>query len=1292
MADFPGTPDNDTFDGTSGVDTMTGLGGDDILRGKGGDDQLDGGVGNDTLNGGANADTMIGGTGDDLYMVDNVGDSVTENDKEGVDTVQATLNYTLLDNFENLDLNGGGNIRGEGNSEANRITGTSGNNELVGNGGNDYLDGGAGIDTMNGGTGDDTYVYDTADNAIVDAGGNDTVRVAQNFDLGTLTTQGIQIENLILTGNADNGTGTGDNNTISGNGRANNLSGLGGNDTLIGNGGTDSLTGGEGNDTLVGDDAIIVRAMATLIDEFDDHPIMQLFVNGVLVGQAVVSNTEGYQDYVFATPIPDSSLVGSQTRIDVMYINADQIGDDQRILHVDSVTVGTTKLDPSEGEYDRGQRNEGPIVIPEQGPLAMAASGGLYFETDTAPKMQGTDTLDGGAGADVMAGGFGDDIYYVDDIGDVIIEHADPNLSNIDTVYATASATVGDNVERLILQGTADLDGTGGETANEITGNSGNNDLFGLGGIDTLVGGAGNDTLDGGAGADTMTGGDGDDVYIVDNALDSVDEIASTGVDRVESEITYTLGTNQDNLTLTGSDDIDGTGNGDNNTIIGNNVDNRLTGGGGNDVLQGGRGNDTYVITAGDAPDLTVELEFEGSDTVETTIEGYDLQANVENLTLLGTTVLGEGNALGNTIVGNGAANTLYGFGGADRLDGGIESTNANDTLYGGLGDDIYELRNRNDVASEAGGDGIDTVIAYFNDHTLGAGIENLYFAAGTHRGSGNELDNKIYGTNGTDSMNGGDGNDVLVGDAEFNTATDNDILTGGGGHDTYRIQDLFIAGGGTGGADIGDEVVEEAGGGTDHVIVEKIAGYRLDLNVENATLALGYSGAQWLTGNTEANILTGGTNADTLNGGDANDQLIGNAGADTLIGGAGVDTMKGGASNDTYSVDDSADAIEELANQGIDIVNASASYILSANVETLNLSGSALNGTGNTTANTINGNDNNNILSGDLGNDTLNGGLGNDTLNGGGDADTMAGNGGDDTYEVDSLSDVVVEVAGEGVDLIKASIDYMLSEAGNVENLELTGEAVIGIGNSFGNAITGNASNNEIDGGGGVDTMRGEGGDDFYLVNATADVVAEDVGEGIDTVESTVTYTLLPNVEHLVLSTLGGAIWGTGNGIANTIYGNQNNNRLTGNGGNDTLVGFDGADTLLGGLNNDWLDGGAGTDTLTGGANADRFAFSSMQGGIDHITDFSVVDDTIGLYSNVFQNIAVGQLRVSALGFGTTATTSAHRILYDAASGALYYDQDGNAGAHQAIQFAILDNKPQNVTAADFWVGNPPL
>lgn len=210
----------------------------------------------------------------------------------------------------------------------------------------------------------------------------------------------------------------------------------------------------------------------------------------------------------------------------------------------------------------------------------------------------GNDILNGAAGNDTLIGGNGNDIYYVD-ANDIVNEIG---TSGTDTVFASLSFTLSDNVENLYLSGNA-VNGTGNASNNYITGHSGVNFLFGEdgndtlegnGGDDTLDGGNGNDSLVGGAGSDTMIGGNGDDIYYVDSASDIIKGETSTGgIDIVRAFTSYVLPTYVENLYLIGSNAVNGTGNASDNNIGANSLANNLSGGDGNDSLFGDSGNDT---------------------------------------------------------------------------------------------------------------------------------------------------------------------------------------------------------------------------------------------------------------------------------------------------------------------------------------------------------------------------------------------------------------------------------------------------------------------------------------------------------------------------------------------------------------------------------------------------------------------------------------------------------------------------------------------------------------------------
>lgn len=516
----------------------------------------------------------------------------------------------------------------------------------------------------------------------------------------------------------------------------------------------------------------------------------------------------------------------------------------------------------------------------------------------------------------------------------------------------------------------------------------------------------------------------------------------------------------------------------------------------------------------------------------------------------------------GNDTLSGGAGNDeIYGEEGSDTLSGGAGT----DYVAGGLGNDTY-LIDESDVAEdtlvEHEGEGTDTIklsTGFASDYTLQDGFENLIAqGANSIALTGNDAANVITGNAGNNLIDGGAGADTMK---------------GGLGNDTYVVDDA------------GDKVTELSSQGTDEIRTT-LDVYSLAAlgNVEN--LVFVGSGSFTGTGNSRNNVITGGSGSDVLDG---------KAGADTLVGGLG---------DDAYYIDSAADVIVEGADEGIDTVYASISYTLGADLEQLVLIGTAaINGTGNAKDNYILGNRASNILDGGAG------------------ADVLTGDFGNDIYIVDNEGDQVVEDAGQGTDTIRTSLTaYNLAATGhleNVENLTYTGsESFFGQGNTGNNVITGGHGGNtlvggsgndtliggdgtdHLDGGLGGDTMRGGKGDDIYVVDDlfdrtikfdAFDRVVEKAGEGADTVNASVDYTLGANVENLVL--FGAAVKGTGNGLANVILGNNLANTLSGAGGDDILIGEGGADTLLGGSGNDRLvisddtfvlvDGGTGQDVL---------------------------------------------------------------------------------------------------------------
>jgi serralysin len=378
-----------------------------------------------------------------------------------------------------------------------------------------------------------------------------------------------------------------------------------------------------------------------------------------------------------------------------------------------------------------------------------------------------------------------------------------------------------------------------------------------------------------------------------------------------------------------------------------------------------------------------------------------------------------------------------------------------------------------------------------------------------------------------------------------------------------------------------------------------------------------------------------GGSGADTITGNAAANVLTGNGGNDILDGAGGADTMIGGAGSDSYGVDNAADIVTELANEGWDTVYSSISLTLAANVEQLNLSGAAINGFGNALANAMFGNAVANLLSGDGGDDVLYGYDGADILQGSAGNDIMFGGQGDDSYGVDAAGDAIGENVGEGFDAVYANSDYTLRA--NLEQLNLLGAAVNGFGNGLANAIFGNELANYLGGGDGDDVLHGNGGNDIlegaagndimfggagsdsYGVDSSGDAIGESVGEGFDAVYSTASYTLGANLEQLNL--LGTAAEGYGNGLANAIFGNASDNILNGGTGDDVLRGNGGNDTFrfLPGTGHDVV-----SDFVAGGSE-DRVDLTAYVGtGISYQL-IQIGSDAVFNFSNGDQIVLVG-------------------------------------------------------------------
>jgi len=1231
--------------GNSLANSITGNGGDNLLNGAGG------------------ADTFAGGGGNDTYVVDSSDDVIVE--QSGIDLVLAGVSYTLGTGLENITLTGSAAISATGNSVANVLTGNAADNTL---------DGSTGADTLSGGLGNDTYVVDDLGDVIVEAPGAGTDLVMSSVDY----VLGADLENLTLIGGSViSATGNAGDNSLVGNATTNYLDGMGGIDTLAGGQGSDFYTVDSTTDVLIenageGTDTVKTTVSFVLGNNFE---------NLTLLGVGAINGTGNSVANVLVGNVADNVLDGGAGADNM----AGGLGNDTYVVDAagDFLTENAgagTDLVQSSINWTLGLNFENLALT------GTAANGTGNAAANVIMGNASNNRLDGGAGADTLTGGLGNDTYVIDVLSDVVTEVAG---GGIDTVETALTYTLGVELENLLLTGSGNVNGIGNSTANALTGNVGNNVLDGGAGADTLSGGAGNDTyviddagdlviesagagtdvaqasvsytltsnvenvtltgvaatdatgntlanvltgnagdnvLDGGTGIDTMVGGMGNDTYVADSAGDVITEAASAGTDTVQTVLSWTLSANVENLVLTGSGSVDGTGNTLANSITGNSGANRIDGGSGADMMTGGAGNDTYVVD--NVADTIIEVSGGGSDSVESSI-AWTLGAELERLTLTGT-----GNLNG---VGNALANTLNGNAGSNRLDGGAGI----DTMTGGAGNDTYVVDTIGDSAVEVAAGGTDTVessIAW----TLGTELENLLLTGiAAVNGTGNGLANLLTGNAGDNVLNGGAGIDTMV---------------GGLGNDTYVVDVL------------GDVTTEAASAGTD--AVQSAITWTLGANIENLLITgtaaadgTGNSSANLITGNSGANRIDGATGADTMVGGAGNDTyvvdnaldlttelasggtdsvessitwtlstdtenltltgtaaingtgntvaniLLGNAGANRLDGGTGADAMTGGAGNDIYVVDNAGDTTVEVVAGGTDSVESSVTWTLAAETENLTLTGTtAINGTGNAA---------NNVL---LGN------VGNNRLDGGGGIDTMTGGAGNDTYVVDTVGDSAVEVAAAGTDTVESSISWTLGT--ELENLLLTGATTINAtGNALANVLTGNSSDNILSGGAGIDTMVGGLGNDTYVVDDALDVVTEASSAGTDTIQTAIGYALGANLENLTL-TGSSAVNGTGNTLSNVITGNSAANTLTGGAGNDTLDGGLAADTLIGGTGNDSYVIGRGYGGETIQEN------DSTLGNTDTLSFLSGVSvDQIWL-----QQLG-NDLRVSIIGTNDTAT-----------------------------------------------------
>nr|WP_269769548.1 M10 family metallopeptidase C-terminal domain-containing protein [Roseomonas rubea] len=1095
-----------------GVDSFSNF---TAVRGGLASDTLIGGTTNDRFRGMGGSNSIDGGLGFDLADYTGNNGNVTVNLATGRAAHQMGGTDTLVSIEE---------IRGSTASDT--ILGSGANERMRGNAGNDTMVGAGGIDTLDYGTGGNGVSLDLA--------------LGTGFDGLSGFDSVIGFEYVIGSRSGDIVTGTSAGETIDGGDGNDNLNGAAGSDLIIGGTGFDTVfyAGGHAAISAIvqfngtsGHSATVTSAMG--VDTLRDFEAINGSINGDSITIQSIDDVSGFQARGFGG---NDTIIGPLNRSFGAFADyltpgvtsgvsvnlatgfaTDGYGGTDLLLSIGAVrgsTLGDTMLGSGANERFRGRAGNdllnggggtGDVVDYAQSTAAVSVD--LLLQraqdgeggTDTIIGFEevrastGNDTIRGTAadeafqpfnGNDSVAGGLGQDR--------VIYGFASGNVPS-----PTAAVTV--NLVTGIAQ-----DGWGGtdtlSSIERVTGTAFNDSMLGGAEGNRFRGQAGNDTLDGGLGGDWAEYSNATAGATVNLATGTASD-GQGGTDRLVSI----------------------------ENVIGSNFADHLTGvaQGGRSVIQlrGGAGNDTLIGIAGefvraDYSDQTTGLSISlAAGTANDGRGGIDTLINIRGLsmfgdhadTLIGTAqsewftpstgadsinagggldIIGYGaNATAGVSVNLAIGRALDSGGDIDTILGieGVSSSFGADTILGsavanlinpGAGaDSVHALGGEDTVsyslnfspggiqydgdadgnrlpvqgvtidlltgrATDFGG-GADTILGF--EHAIGGTADDIL--------RGSTLANALKGEEGNDTLEGRAGNDTLDG------GLGTDRLLGGLGDDTYVIDATA------------DLIVEALGQGFDTVRTLRAA-FVLPLNVEAivATSAIAHS----FTGNTLDNLLVGNIGADTLNGA---------AGNDTLDGGAGIDRLLGGLGDDVYVIDATADVIVESLGQGFDTVRTlRATFVLPLNVEAVVATDA--------TARSFTGNALDNLLLGNAGADTLVGGGGNDTLYGSDGIDRMLGGIGDDEYVV-TLGDVVVEAAGQGIDLVSVRDGVAHVLGLNLENLVLEGATLLnGTGNTLDNVIEGNGNANILSGLIGDDDLAGNGGNDTLIGGAGADTL----------------------------------------------------------------------------------------------------------------------------------------------------------------------------------------------------------
>ncbi len=1101
-------------------------------------------------------------------------------------------------------------------------------------------------------------------------------------------------------------------------------------DTITGTNGDDIIDGGAGNDTIAGGQG------------------NDTFVFGRGSGQDMINDNNSYpgtnsfaDKMAFTADVRPSDLVLTRSGNDLILAIA---GTTDQVTIIGQFTTTRQSVD----NHDRIETfafGDGTIWAAgdiDKAIIAQTTTAGA----DTIIGFDSDDMFQASSGNDMMRGLLGNDTFYFGRGSgvDVIDDNPTPTLSTdsiADKVIFGANVTAADLVltrtgSDLVIgiSGTTDQLTVTGQLTVNVQGSpyyhriesfsfddgstwtysdielalikqyttAGNDTTLGYDSDDSFFISAGNDTLKGGYGNDTYAFGRGaGQDTIDDNDLypyqTSWSDRVAFGNDVVASDILLSRSGYDLILTISGTSDQLRIVNQFQTTKQSTNNLDRI---------------EYFTFTDGtawSAADVDKQLILQSSTAGDDTILGYDSGDELDG-------------GAGNDLLKGAYGKDVYYFGrgdGSDTIDDGdaYEVSSAwSDTVSFKTGIALGDLRfqrSGNDLVIQILGttDQLRIVNQFQTTKRSTSNydrIENFVFADGSSQ-TADQIDILTLSqaaTTGNDTIIGFDSNDRLVslaGDDTLDGASGIDTMEGGAGNDTYVVDT----------AD--DVVVEDANAGVDTVSTNIT--YTLGSNVENLTLTgtlnningTGNLLDNVIMGTTGNNVLDGGAGIDTVSyanagsfvnislavtTGQANgaaagtdtllnfENLIGSAFNGTLAGNSGTNVLDGGAGTDTLTYAAAASGVN------VSLALTSTQATGGAGIDTIlnfeKLIGSGFN-------DTLAGNSGDNTLDGGAGTDTLTyaaaaagitislastsaqntGGAGTDTIL---NFENLTGSNFDDVITGSTGNNVLD--GGAGTDTLSfASYSTAVTVSLAVTTAQATGgggtDTILNFenikGGSANDSLTGSNGDNVLDGGNGSDTLAGGLGNDTYIVNVTTDVVTEAAGAGTDTIVSSLTYTLNEatqiNVENLTLSGTAG-LNATGHSGANVITGNTGSNVLNG---------------ML------------GNDTLTGGAGNDYFVFNTTLGSsnVDSIADFSVADDTMRLENTgtgLFNALTMtGTLATAAYWTGSAAHDADDRIIYDSATGDVWYDADGT-GATAAVKFAVLSTGLA-ITNADFAV-----